>query len=221
MVGLLLAEKVPRDGTVTAVVSRGPERHDVPALRGKSLDAAQSALLDAGLSFGDATYRYSAKVLRGAVLAADPAPGTRLRRGVAVDLVVSRGPRPVRVPDLVEEDAEAATKTLEKAGFEVDASEENSDSVPAGKVISQVPRTGSLHKGDTVRLSVSKGPVLVDVPDVRRMNVEEATDTLTAAGFSVRTERVELYVGIGLVVKQSPAAEGRAPRGSTVTIFLV
>jgi beta-lactam-binding protein with PASTA domain len=214
-------ENAVRDGTVTAVLSRGPERHEVPPLRGMSVDAAQAALQQATLAFGDATYRFSEKVVRGAVLAADPEPGTLLRRGVAVDLVVSRGPRPVKVPDLVGEDAEAATGTLEKAGFEVKASEENSDSVPDGRVISQTPDTGTLHKGDTVRLLVSKGPVLVDVPDVRRMNVEDATAALEEAGFSVRTERVELYVGIDLVVKQSPGADERAPRGSTVTISLV
>ena len=214
-------ENAVRDGTVTAVLSRGPERHEVPPLRGMSVDAAQAALQQATLAFGDATYRFSEKVARGAVLAADPEPGTLLRRGVAVDLVVSRGPRPVKVPDLVGEDAEAATGTLEKAGFEVKASEENSDSVPDGRVISQTPDTGTLHKDDTVRLLVSKGPVLVDVPDVRRMNVEDATAALEEAGFSVRTERVELYVGIGLVVKQSPGADERAPRGSTVTISLV
>jgi beta-lactam-binding protein with PASTA domain len=214
-------DKSLRDGTVAAVVSKGPERHEVPALRGRSLDAAQAALQDADLAFGEATYRFSEKVARGAVLAADPKPGTALRRGSAVDLVVSRGPRPVKVQDFTGEDAEEAERVLGKAGFEVEPSEENSDSVPKGEVISQTPSTGTLFKGDTVRLLVSEGPVLVTVPDVRRMTVENATEALEAAGFTVRTERVEVFVGIGLVVKQSPGADDKAPRGSTVTISIV
>jgi serine/threonine-protein kinase len=214
-------EKVPRDGTVTAVVSKGPERHKVPPLRGLSLDAAQAALQDAHLAFGHASERFSEKVLRGAVVSADPAPGTSLRRGAAVDLVVSRGPRPVKVVDCIGKDADAATRTLRKAGFEVKVSRENSDSVPEGDVISQTPNSGTLFKGDTVRLLVSKGPVLVDVPDVRRMNVDDATNALQDAGFSVRTEKIELFVGLGLVVKQSPSGDDKAPRGSTVTIFIV
>jgi hypothetical protein len=37
----------------------------------------------------------------------------------------------------------------------------------------------------------------------------------------VRTARVEYYIGVGIVVKQTPGADARAPRGSTVTIYLV
>jgi serine/threonine protein kinase len=55
-------ENVLRDGTVTAVLSRGPERHEVPVLRGMSVDQAQAALQDAGLSYGEPSYRFSATV---------------------------------------------------------------------------------------------------------------------------------------------------------------
>src|SRR4051794_17434523 len=214
-------ENAPRNGTVTAVVSKGPERHEVPPLRGLSLDAAQAALQDANLAFGDASSRFSEKVLRGAVISADPEPGTSLRRGVAVDLVVSRGPRPVKVVDLIGKDADLATRTLRKAGLAVDVARENSDSVPEGDVMSQTPNSGTLVKGDKVRLVVSKGPVLVDVPDVRRMSVDDATNALQEAGFQVQTDKIALFVGLGLVVKQSPSADDQAPRGSTVTISIV
>src|SRR4051794_19187285 len=214
-------ENAPRNGTVTAIVSKGPERHEVPPLRGLSLDAAQAALQDAHLSFGDASYRFSEKVLRGAVMSADPEPGTSLRRGVAVDLVVSRGPRPVKVVDFVGKDADLAARTLRKAGLAVEISRENSDSVPEGDVTSQTPNSGTLVKGDSVRLVVSKGPVLVDVPDVRRMSVDDATNALQEAGFQVQTDKIALFVGLGLVVKQSPSADDQAPRGSTVTISIV
>ncbi|MFL6135585.1 MAG: Stk1 family PASTA domain-containing Ser/Thr kinase [Nocardioidaceae bacterium] len=214
-------ENAPRNGTVTAVVSKGPERHEVPPLRGLSLDAAQAALQDANLAFGDASNRFSEKVLRGAVISADPKPGTSLRRGVAVDLVVSRGPRPVKVVDLIGKDADLATRTLRKAGLEAEVSRANSDSVPEGDVMSQTPNSGTLVKGDKVRLVVSKGPVLVDVPDVRRMSVDDATNALQEAGFQVRTDKIALFVGLGLVVKQSPSADDQAPRGSTVTISIV
>ena len=55
-------------GTVTATLSRGPERHDVPVLRGMSLDAAQSAIQGAHLSYGDASYAFNDKVDKGVVL---------------------------------------------------------------------------------------------------------------------------------------------------------
>jgi serine/threonine-protein kinase len=93
--------------------------------------------------------------------------------------------------------------------------------VPKGDVISQSPDSGRLFRGDTVQLVVSKGPVLVEVPDVRRMSADQATATLTAAGFRVRVLREPVYVGLGLVVKEDPSTGTRAPRGSTVAIYVV
>ena len=214
-------ENVVRDGTVGLVVSRGPERHDVPNLRGQPLDRAQATLQDSGLAFGDAGYAYDEKIAKGVVLSTDPKPGTSLRRDAAVDLNVSKGPRPVKVPDWTDKDAGDATAALRKLGFTVDTTDENSDTVGKGDVISQDPDSGRLFRGDKVELVVSKGPVLVAVPEVRRMNPDEASAKLGEAGFRVRTVKVEYYIGIGLVVKQSPGSGDLAPRGSTVTIYIV
>jgi eukaryotic-like serine/threonine-protein kinase len=214
-------ENVTRNGTVTAVLSRGPERHPVPTLRGMTLDEAQSAISDADLAFGDASSAYDERVARGVVLRSDPAPGTSLRKEGVVDVVVSRGPQPVKVPDFTGKDAEQATDALRRLRFEVSTTSENSDSVDKGDVIEQSPDRGRLFKGDEVALVVSKGPVLVTVPEVTRMSTGEATSTLEAAGFSVRTAKVQYYIGVGIVVKQAPGADSRAPRGSTVTIYLV
>jgi len=215
-------ENVVRDGTVTAVLSRGPERHEVPTLRGMDLDAAQDALRQQGLTFGDATYKYSEKVAKDVVLSSDPKPTTELKRGAAVDLVVSKGPKPIDVPDVTGKDADAATRLLRKLGLAVDRGhEENSETVAEGDVISQDPRTGTLFKGDKVSLVVSKGPVLVPVPKVEGMGTEAAKQALAAAGFQVQTEKTQYYVGLEYVVNQSPDAGKKAPQGSTVTIYIV
>src|SRR4051812_22185181 len=116
--------RVRRNGTVDAVLSKGPERHEVPPLRGMSLDEAQAALQDAGLSFGHASSAYSERVAKGVVLSADPKPGVELKRGASVDLVVSRGPKPVKVPDFTGKDAVTAKRVLVRRGFEVKASAE-------------------------------------------------------------------------------------------------
>ena len=214
-------ENVDRNGTVTAFVSMGPERHPVPKLSGLSLDAAQAAVARARLSFGATAYRYSEKVARGVVVRSDPAASTLLRRSGLVDVVVSRGPRPVRVPDLTGKDADDATRLLERRGLEVRTEEQHSDTVEEGDVVTQTPETGTLFRDDVVDLVVSLGPVLVDVPGVVSRNAADATATLEAAGFAVRTERVDVYIGLGIVVRQSPGAGDRAPRGSTITLSLV
>jgi serine/threonine-protein kinase len=156
------------------------------------------------------------------VLSSDPKPTTELKRGAAVDLVVSRGPKPIDVPDVTGKNADAATRQLRQLGLQVDRDrEENSETVAKGDVISQDPRTGRLFKGDKVSLVVSKGPVLVPVPKVEGMGTEAAKQALAAAGFQVQTEKTQYYVGLEYVVNQSPRAGKKARQGSTVTIYIV
>ena len=214
-------ERVLEEGTVEAVISLGPERHAVPKVRGDSLDEAQQELVDAKLEFGDAIERFNEKVPAGQVVTTDPAPGAELRRGTAVDVVVSRGPRPIEIPDFTDEPADRAEDQLEELGFEVDTTEVNSDSVRKGRVVSQSPDSGTGQKGDTISLVVSEGPEMIEVPSVRGMGLQAATQRLEAAGFKVRVQRSDLYVGVQYVVSSDPRGGEKAPKGSTVTLGVV
>jgi serine/threonine-protein kinase len=214
-------DRVLEDGTVGAVISLGPERHKVPDVRNKSLDDAQLALDDAKLAYGDAVNRYHEKIAKGRVITTDPVPGTSLRRNTAVDVVVSRGPRPVRIPDFTGKPAARAETLLERRGFEVDTTEVNSDTVPRARVISQSPDSGTGQKGDVISLVVSKGPVMVEVPDVVRMGLAEARSRLEGAGFRVVVRQSSLYIGVQYVVSTSPEGGSSAPKGSTVFVSVV
>ena len=213
--------RVLKDGTVEAVVSRGPERHRVPALGGKTLDEAQQALADAKLGYGDPVRRYSERVAEGRVIATDPKVGSPLPRDTAVDVVLSRGPRPIKIPDYSGKDADRAETSLTRLGFDVQTSEVNSDTVDQGDVVSQSPRTGTGQKGDTVTLVVSKGPVMVEVPRVVGMGLAAATERLEAAGFRVEVRRASIYIGVQYVASSSPGPGSSAPKGSTVIVRVV
>ena len=101
------------------------------------------------------------------------------------------------------------------------ASEEFSDTVPEGDVISQDPTTGTLYRGDTVSFVVSQGPELVEVPRVRAMGVEAATELLQGLGFEVVTEEADNYLGLGFVFSSDPDQGEQVPKGSTITLFLI
>jgi serine/threonine-protein kinase len=214
-------ERVREDGTVGAVISLGPERHKVPQVRGELLDDAQQALADAKLEYGDAVERFHPKIAEGKAIGTDPKAGSPLRRNTAVDVIVSKGPRPIKIPDLTGKPAERATATLEKAGFEVETTEVNSDTVREGRVVTQSPDSGEGEKGDVISLVVSEGPVMVQVPDVVRMGLGAATERLEAAGFKVRVRQASLYIGVQYVVSTDPGAGSKAPKGSTVVVSVV
>jgi serine/threonine-protein kinase len=123
------------------------------------------------------------------------------------------------VPLVVGRPVAEATTVLEEAGFEVETKVEPSER-PVDEVTAQDPEAGEdAEVGSTVTLTVSGGPELVPVPDVRNKPQQEATTELTTAGFIVNAVPVESNeVEEGLVVSQDPEAGAEAAPGATVTI---
>ena len=77
----------------------GPERYDVPELAGQTEDQAQDALAATNLAFGTSVGRWSETVPEGQVIRTSPKAGTTLKPGATVDLVLSRGRKPITVKD--------------------------------------------------------------------------------------------------------------------------
>lgn len=209
-------------GTVTVTLSLGKERYDVPRLKGMTVDEAQDALAATHLAFGTTIGRWSDSVDKGIVLSTRPKVGTTLRPDTAVDLVVSKGPKPVELKSWVGKDADDARAWFEAHGLTVKVTaEEYSDTVAEGDVISQDPPGGAtLHHGDSVSLVVSKGPELVGVPSVRGQGVDSATAELEGLGFRVVTRDAPGSLGLGYVFSQDPDG-GMARKGSTITLYLI
>lgn len=209
-------------GTVTLVLSLGPERYEVPQLRGLTEDAAQDALSETRLDFGESTQKWSETVPEGQVIGSSPKAGTILKPGAEVDLVVSKGRRPIKVRDFTGSPFDRVQTWLERRKLEGEVTaEEFSDTVPEGDVISQTPTSGTLYRGDSVQFVVSKGPELVEVPQVRAWGVEAARAELEGLGFEVVEEQSDSYIGVGFVFETDPPAGSMAPKGSTVTLYLI
>ncbi len=214
-------DSISNGGTVTATISLGPERHNVPDGHGQTLTGMQTLLSAATLTVGTVTQRYSDTVANGTVITTNPAPNTPLRRGTAVDIILSKGPRPITIPDWTGKLASKADTALTKLGFSVAVQQAYSDTVPAGKVITQTPNTGTGFKGDQITLVVSQGPQLFPVPGTRGKSVTEAQQLLESQGFVVKVVHNPLYVGADVVVASDPSAGTMVPKGTTVTLSIV
>ncbi|WP_240181840.1 Stk1 family PASTA domain-containing Ser/Thr kinase [Nocardioides sp. 616] len=214
-------ERVVKGGTVTVVLSQGLERYDVPALEGMDLDAAQDAITGLTLTYGRAVEQFSETVAPGVVMSSDPPAGTTLKPGSTVNVVVSKGRKPRTVTDFTGRSADRAEQVLTKRKLVVTREEVFNDDVPAGQVISQAPSSGTLFKGETVALTVSRGPELVEMPNVVASGVDAATEQLEALGFVVETRESSTYIGLGFVLSTDPDAGESVPRGSTITLSLI
>ncbi len=211
------AAKVRRGGTVTYVLSKGPDRRVVPTVADMPLAAARAALAKEGLT-STTTSAFSTSVRSGSVVSEAPPAGTKVKPGTPVMLVVSKGIEQVAVTDETGKTQYEAGAVLEAAGFRTTVTTAFSDTVAKGTVLSQSPVAGRLARGSTVALTVSKGPDVVDVPDVRGAMLGAATAKLAAVGLTPRVLR--LPGGPGSVLSQSPGRGTTVHRGSSVTLYV-
>ncbi|MFH9392303.1 Stk1 family PASTA domain-containing Ser/Thr kinase [Streptomyces sp. NPDC017556] len=211
-------DRIRGNGSVKLVVSRGPEIVRVPDVVGRSLADARRSLKKVGLAPGMVTREFSEDVTRGAVIRTDPRAGTGRNPDTAVALVVSKG-APIDVPDVTGLSAEEATAELEAEGLKAEVLPGRVHSAEAeGDVAEQSPGGGTeAAEGDTIELTVSQGPRMLDVPDVTGRDVDEARSTLEEAGFDVKVDRPFLSFS-DTIASQSVDGGEQAPEGSTITI---
>ncbi|MFF7869808.1 Stk1 family PASTA domain-containing Ser/Thr kinase [Streptomyces qaidamensis] len=212
--------RIRLNDSVSFTISDGPETVRVPALAGRKLEEARDQLRQDGLEPGMVTREFSEDVPRGSVVSARPADGTKVRAGTAVELVVSKG-SPIDIPDVTGSDEADARSELTEAGLKVKIAPErvNSSEYDKGQVVRQTPKSGGpAAEGDTVTLTLSKGPEMVEVPDVVGDSVDDATRALEGAGFQVDEDRGLLGLFGDEVKSQSVDGGATAPKGSTITI---
>ena len=134
----------------------------VPDLTKLTPDAASGRLTPLGLALGDSVRLPHASVAPGLIVAQDPLPGQQMRSGGTVRVGLSSGLPAATVPDLVGLGARRAQTLLERLGFEVSQSLENSDR-PNGTVIRSAPESGVRQLLPArVQLVISSGPAAVD-----------------------------------------------------------
>lgn len=208
-----------RGSTVQLFVSLGPQLLDVPQVVGMPEADARSAL-EAFTVADDAVDQYSGDVESGAVIgvldaSGAPVAATYPERG-ALTLVVSVGPVPP-VEGLAVGEAQAR---LEQAGLTVELAEPQfSSDVPVDVVITADWLDDPMNPGDIVRLTASKGPELLEVPNViTGQTIAEAREQLEAAGFTVASNVPNFLEGAVVASVQSPAAGEQVERGTEVTV---
>ena len=205
---------------MTLVVSAGPANVAIPAIQNQPWSAARTALDNAGLIHtANPPTTPSETVPAGDVLSVTPAVGSLVAPDTTVNVVLSSGHAPVHVPNVSKQSLADATTELAAAHLTAQRApaDEFSSTVLIGGVIRTSPAIGAVVPyGSTVVVVVSKGPDLVEVPNLFGMTFGAASDKLGQDGFQIAT--VGSFRLSDHVRQQSPAAFKMAPRGSTVTI---
>lgn len=146
-------DAIAKDGTVTGIASAGPESVAIPKVAKTTLSTAKGRL--SALSLEATTVEeFSDTVRNGRVIESRPGAGTTVKSGSTVELVVSKGPPPVVVPNVVTMDRASAISRLQGLGLKV-VIENQLPVVVIGRVYSQNPGPGTeVPKGSTVTLTL-------------------------------------------------------------------
>jgi serine/threonine-protein kinase len=204
---------------ITLFVSKGPDRVDVPDLRGKTPDQARQLLKDADLSLGEVAKEFQDAVPPNQITRQDPAPHDKAARGKAVDVWVSAGREMRQLVDVTHVPEGQARQALISAGFNpVVKDVQPCDPTQADDlVVSQDPQPGNAPKGSDVTITVNR---TTTVPLVRDMTGDEAAKLLQDRGFQVEVVEQSALIPTrkGLVVNQDPDPGAIACKGDKVRI---
>jgi serine/threonine-protein kinase len=208
-------------GGDTATTATTSALVEIPDLTGQTQAEATAALKALGLAVL-ITKQASADVPTGQVIAVRPNPGGRVPSGTTIELQISTGPNVVAIPSVQGSAVGNATAQLEALGLLVSTVEDVSDSVAEGNVISQAPSAGvEVKPGSTVTLTVSSGQQTTIVPNVAKMDIANAQNTLIAAGLVLGAQtEVNDAAPAGQVVSQDPAAGTSLPAGGSVSVVI-
>ncbi|MBC8491694.1 MAG: PASTA domain-containing protein [Candidatus Marinimicrobia bacterium] len=181
------------DKFVLPVYVRHGEEIPLVDVRGRSFDESLIILTMVGFSVEVSDSLENADYPPGTVIDQQPPPGTLVKKGRMVRVVITRGEHFFTMPNLVGKVLKAASLNLQRYHIVTDyISYEFSSDKPRGVVSAQSLRPGLMvSQNDSISLVVSKGPPprQLEVPDLFGLNLEEAKALIRKEGFKMGTIR--------------------------------
>jgi eukaryotic-like serine/threonine-protein kinase len=196
-----------------------PETVNVPDVVGEARADAEKTLKDDGfvVTFKEQVADDPTSTDIDHVIDQTPDGNSEAEKGETVELTVIVAPDKVAVEDVVGDQEDDATKTLEDQGLTVNVVKEDSTK-PAGEVLTQDPEAGTEVALKTeITLTVSAGGQAT-VPNVIDTTVDRATEVLKGEGFEVEVVYGNEGTTTGVVYAQNPGEGSTEADGTTVTI---
>lgn len=207
-----------------------PQRVVVPSVLGQTVEQATKILQDKGLTIVLEGESVSGTYAPETIMKQDPKGEKVVEPGTAIHVVVAKMQQQevieeVIMPDLKGEESAHAQSILDDMQLEIALEWEYSDEYDRSKVIGHTPEAGEkVKKGDTVTLILSKGKevVMVKVPDLSNLTLEEAKAKLNELGLRLG-QTMEEYsdtVEVGRVLGQSISQNQEIEQGEIVDVIL-
>jgi serine/threonine-protein kinase len=184
----------------------------VPELAGLTSEEASRLLSDQGLRFraAEPAGRWNAEVEEGRVIESRPRAGGFVKRGSAVEVVLSLGIRRASVPNLTGKAMSAAQLTVQSEGLEVgETLAIASGAGEPGTIVGQDPPPGASVAAGTrvdLLLALDSPSSTFVMPDLVYRRYEPVRGFFERGGFRMGAVKFEPYEGIsdGTILRQNP-----------------
>lgn len=198
----------------------------VPDLEGKDVVYALELLTELELNTKVKGSEYTTDIPKNHVVFQDPRPGSEIKKGRDVKIILSKGSKTVAMPNLLGLAVQQADIILEENGMcQGELSRTYHKMVEKDQIIAQVPSPGAMiSRGGCVDLLVSLGvrPQAFKMPNLAGLTLEDALHSI---------EKVSLVIGEikssfhqnkprNIIVKQAPTPGNRVIAGSPVSLLI-
>jgi len=194
---------------------------EMPNVIGERFDKAKAVLTDKGLSVSTSEKQTGEKP-PGTVVGQKPEPGTKMKKGDRVELVLVVRQPIVKMPNVVGKRIEEARAALQEAGLAIsEVKDRKTNEKSPGIVLKQTPTPGvEVEPGQRVVLEVAVKSG-IPVPNVIGKSFEEARNMLAGKGLEVlKIEKQTDEKPPGIVVDQNPKQGKEIEKGQKVELVI-
>lgn len=198
----------------------------VPDLEGKEIVYVLEMLSDLGLDIKVQGLEYNADVPKNHILSQDPEPGSEIKKGRDVRLVISKGAQAVFLPNLTGMSVPQARILLDENDLHLGVlSYTFSNKKPKEDILTQYPPPGTIGlRGNSVNLLVSTGarPRIFSMGDIKGLSLNAAIARLEKQGLTTGAIRSihDTTKPNGTVLDQAPGNGNPVAAGIAVELTI-
>lgn len=195
----------------------------VPTLEGQNIVTVLEELNRLNLRLEIEDQAFHPKIPVNHVISQRPEANSQIKTGRKVKVVLSRGAKVVKVPQLTGKSWFDAQTVLRKQGLAVGLLSQVHINEPPQKILGQSPTAGaSIQLGEKVNLLISQGPApdFYLMPDFIGQQLSVVRRKLKIMNLSLGEITYETYKGLDpdIIIKQVPAAGFRIQQGKLVDL---
>ncbi len=220
-------KNVPVGSDIEVVTSRGQEITYIltPNLVGLSMEEASNILKDFGLIKVVTSKEYSSTFKKNLIIDQSPQFSEKIEPGGSVNIIVSKGKETIVIPNIIDLDFRNASNHLKSLGLIVISSKAPLTDIinEPGIVMKVIPSQGTeVDVNSVVELVISTSELLVSVPDLVQLSLEQAKNILDSdnINYEISYINTDYSVQEGTVLGQNPEAGTYISPGSSIILFI-